>query len=164
MYQVVQAQRDDIGAWLRLAEEVEPLFGPLVGEPSFHAALERNIARGTALCVRAERADAPLRGGLLFSPNHAPCYRIGWLAVSAAHRGRGIGQLLVEAMLERVVPPATVEVVTFGADHLGGTPARAFYAVLGFSPVALAPIGPEGGSREVFQLLVQTPPSYGKHS
>jgi hypothetical protein len=46
---VALAQPADIPAWLELAAEVEPLFGPMVAEPGFHAALERNLARQTAL-------------------------------------------------------------------------------------------------------------------
>jgi hypothetical protein len=49
--QVVIAQLIDIPAWLNLAREVEPLFGPMCSDPAFHHALQKNINRGTALCV-----------------------------------------------------------------------------------------------------------------
>jgi hypothetical protein len=37
--QIALAQFADIAAWLDLAAEVEPLFGPMVADPGFHAAL-----------------------------------------------------------------------------------------------------------------------------
>src|SRR5262245_25693516 len=54
---VTLAQPADIPAWLDLAQEVEPLFGAMVADSGFHAALERNIARQTALCIREQ--DGP---------------------------------------------------------------------------------------------------------
>jgi hypothetical protein len=41
---VVLAQPTDISAWLNLAAESEPLFGPMVADSGFQAALQRNIA------------------------------------------------------------------------------------------------------------------------
>ena len=95
MAHVVLAQPEDIPAWLALATEVEPLFGPMVSEPSFHRALHKHIGRGTAFCVRDEdgRPGDPLLGGLLFSLD-PPIYRIGWLAVAELHRRQGIGILV----------------------------------------------------------------------
>jgi hypothetical protein len=58
---VQQATDDDLPAWLALAAEVEPLFGPMVDEPEFLRALQRNINRGSAFCVRQEdRSVSPL--------------------------------------------------------------------------------------------------------
>lgn len=44
--------------------------------------------------------------------------------------------------------------VTFGDDNPAGLPARHFYQALGFEPAETAPPGPEGGSRQVFRLVV----------
>jgi hypothetical protein len=112
---IIHAQPGDIPDWLGLAAEVEYLFGPMVGEPGFHQALERNIERGTALCIRESNgpAGSPLLAGLLFSATHAPRYRIGWLAVAARQRRYGLGQALVGHMLAAITPPAELEVVTF---------------------------------------------------
>ncbi len=152
MRQVVAAQPEDIPAWLHLAAEVEPLFGPLVSNASFHRALRRNVERGTAFCVR--EADGPpgvpLLGGLLFSPK-PPIYTIGWLAVAQQYRRRGIGQRLVEHVLGLVEAPAELVVTTFGADHPAGEPARRFYERMGFHAAEPAPNGPEGGSRQVYR-------------
>src|SRR5499433_2948586 len=92
---VVLAQPADIPAWLDLAAEVEPLFGPMVADPGFHAVLERNIGRQTAFCIREQDAapDMPLMGALLFSVTHAPHYTIGWLAVAQRWRRQGVAQM-----------------------------------------------------------------------
>jgi GNAT superfamily N-acetyltransferase len=151
--QVVQAQPEDIPAWLELAREVEPLFGPMIEDPGFHRALEKNIARRTAYCVRenGHPVGTPLMGGLLFSP-HPPEYVIGWLAVAEAHRRRGVGQALVTHALSQVEPPATIRLTTFGPDNPAGEPAHRYYQKLGFQPAEFAPDGPEGGSRQLYRL------------
>jgi hypothetical protein len=69
---VVQAQDHDFEPWLELAGEAAPLFGPLVRDDRFLDALRKNIARGSAFCVRAGEGGAgtPLLGGLLWSAIH----------------------------------------------------------------------------------------------
>jgi GNAT superfamily N-acetyltransferase len=158
VFNVVQALPEEIPAWLALAHEVEPLFGPMVDDPGFHRALKKNIARGTAYCIRenGQPAGAPLMGGLLFSPK-PPKYVIGWLAVAEAHRRSGIGQALVAHALSQVEPPATISLTTFGPDNPAGEPARCFYQKLGFHPAESAPDGPEGGSRQVYRLDLRLP-------
>jgi hypothetical protein len=42
MVQINLAQHDDVAPWLRLAEDVVPLFGPM---PDFDAVLVRKIAQ-----------------------------------------------------------------------------------------------------------------------
>lgn len=122
---------------------------------SIRGSLARKVSRGQALCVHEldNDGDAPLLGGLLWS-SHPPRYQIGWLAVTARARRQGVGRQLVAAALARVEPPASVDVVTFGDDNLAGLPARQFYLDLGFHPAEPAPSGAEGGSRQVFRLLL----------
>jgi GNAT superfamily N-acetyltransferase len=138
-----------------LAAEMEPLFGPMVEEPGFMRALHRNIARGTALCVREAGGapGAPLLGGLLYSPK-PPLYTIGWLAVTETHRRHGIGRALIEHVFQLADPPAEFVVTTFGADRAEGLPARRFYLEMGFYPAEPAPNGPEGGSRQILRRRV----------
>ncbi|MBN1137328.1 MAG: GNAT family N-acetyltransferase [Anaerolineae bacterium] len=156
MPRVVTAQTEDIPAWLELAAEVEPLFGPMVDDPGFLQALIKNVERGTALCVREADGPpgAPLLGGLLFSPK-PPVYTIGWLAVEQAHRRRQIGQRLVEHVFDLAARPAEFVVTTFGPDNRAGEPARRFYERMGFHPAERAADGPEGGSRQVFRRLIR---------
>ncbi|MEU8265133.1 GNAT family N-acetyltransferase [Micromonospora sp. NPDC048999] len=151
--QVVLAVRADLPAWRGLADEVEDLFGPMVDDPEFQAALERNVERGTALCVR----DAPgtpgaaIAGGVLMSV-HPPRYEVSWLAVSTAFRGRGIGTLLVRSALRDLTAvPGIVEVTTFGPDH-PGRHARGFYEHLGFEPTGSVSAD---GTRQTYRLRLQ---------
>ncbi len=150
---VALAQRADIRGWLDLAAEVEPLFGPMVAEPTFHTALERNIDRHTAFCIREQDGapGTPLMGGLLFSAAHAPHYTIGWLAAGQRWRRQGVAQALVEHCFRLIQPPAVLSVVTFGEDNLAGRPARRFYERMGFQAAEDAPDGPEGGTRQIYR-------------
>jgi ribosomal protein S18 acetylase RimI-like enzyme len=151
--QVTLAQPADIPAWLDLAAEVEFLFGPMVTDRAFHAALERGIQRQTAFCIR-EQVDlpgSPLLGAILFSATHAPHYKINWLAVSKRRRRRGVARALVEHCFALIQPPAVLSLVTFGPDNQAGWPARQFYERMGFHSAEAAPNGPEGGTRQVYR-------------
>jgi ribosomal protein S18 acetylase RimI-like enzyme len=81
-------------------------------------------------------------------------YTIGWLAVAQQYRRQGLGQRLVEHALGLVSAPAEVVVTTFGEDNPEGQAARRFYERLGFQPAEAAAPGPEGGTRQIFRLLV----------
>lgn len=154
--QVVDATLEDIPGWLRLAAEVESLFGLMVSDPEFHRALERNILRGTALCIRAADGPpgAPLLGALMFSLSHLPRYHINWLSVAEGSRRQGVGRALVRQVFDLVQPPAELSLVTFGPDSAAGQPARRFYERLGFSAAEPAPNGPDGSSRQVFRRVL----------
>ncbi|OLT25089.1 GNAT family N-acetyltransferase [Actinomadura sp. CNU-125] len=145
-------ERDEPG-FVALAAQVEDWFGPMVEDPGFHAAVAKHVRRGTAL-VATEGAD--VLGGLFMGGEH-PTYHVHWLVVSERVRGRGAGRaLMADAMGRFVRVPATVEVVTFGADHPGASAsgARVFYERLGFAPAETAEPGPEGGSRQVYRKTI----------
>ncbi|SFE96655.1 Ribosomal protein S18 acetylase RimI [Paenibacillus catalpae] len=155
--EVVKATKEDIREWLVLAAEVEELFGPMVDDPLFIQTLERNIDEGRAFCMR-ENSDitgSPLLGGVMISTKHAPNYKIGWLAVSERARSKGVATMLMKHVLGQFQVPAEVSVVTFGEDTPTGLPARKLYEKFGFVPVKeTVPHGPEGGSRQLFRLLL----------
>jgi GNAT superfamily N-acetyltransferase len=132
------AQPEDYTPWLKLAGEVEDLFGPMVEVPEFQQTLMKNILRQTALCVREENGPpgSALLGGLFFSPK-PPIYKISWLVVSQSCQRQGVGQRLVAAFLERVQPPAELMVTTFSQGVPGGEAARRFYVKLGFHPAEI---------------------------
>ncbi|MBN2582064.1 MAG: GNAT family N-acetyltransferase [Planctomycetes bacterium] len=145
------AQHDDVKSWFELAAEVEHLFGPMVSEPGFHEALNLNIERGSAFCIRENDGGpgAPLTAGLLFSPE-PPVYQIGWLSVASRCRRQGLATALVRHTMSLVRPPAELTVMTFGPDDPEGGPARQFYMAMGFAPSELSD-QPEGNPRQVFR-------------
>jgi len=157
------AVEEDVPAWLELAREVEPLFGPMAEDPGFARALRSNIARCSAFCVRQgdDPAPVPLLGAVLFDWREAPRHHIRWLAVSANARRAGIGRALVERCLAGVRTPAEIAVVTFGAEVIGGAPARRLYESFGFAPAESEERGPEGRTRQAFRMaLERTAPRY----
>lgn len=145
------ARYEDIPNWLKLAAEVEFLFGPMVDDSGFHCALRKNMDRGTAYCVREDDGPpgTPLMGGVLFSPKPSK-YEIGWLSVAQKWRRHGVGRLLVEHVFGLVQPPAEMVVISFGDEIEAGQPARKFYEHLGFRPAELASAGPQGGLRQIY--------------
>ncbi len=152
---VIPATPADREAWLDLAREVEPLFGPMAANPDFHAALDRTIASGTAFCVRAGDGlpGAPLLGGLLWFPE-PPHYTLGWLVVAKRARQQGIARRLVDHALATVSRPATVRLTTFAEGVPEGDAARRFYARIGFRPAGPAPDNPAGFPCETLSLVV----------
>ncbi|WP_218096320.1 GNAT family N-acetyltransferase [Paenibacillus solanacearum] len=129
----------------------------MLDNPSFIRALEKNINRGTAYCVRENNGSpgANLLGAVLFSSSNAPSYKIGWLSVSSQSRGRGVATVLLYQVLSLVQPSSEVSVITFGDDIPNGKAARSLYKKFGFIPSnELIPKGPEGGSRQKFILTI----------
>ncbi|MEI7034995.1 GNAT family N-acetyltransferase [Streptomyces pratensis] len=152
------ARDTDLDGFLALASQVEHWFGPMVGEPGFHRAVEAHIRDAAALVAESTAAPGVV-GGLLFGAA-PPAYHVHWLVTAEHCRGRGVGRLLMADALRRYVTgPGAVDVVTFGPDHPGAVDsgARVFYERLGFRPGEPAGPGPEGGSRQVYRLPLPGP-------
>ncbi len=148
------ALEQDVSGFLDLAAQVEDWFGPMVGDPGFHSAVVESIRSSTALVAVSPQSGTV--GALLFGIE-APTYHVHWLVVSESVRGKGVGRALMADAIGRFVRgPGTIEVVTFGADHPGASAsgARVFYEGLGFVPGEATAPGPEGGSRQVYRLVV----------
>jgi ribosomal protein S18 acetylase RimI-like enzyme len=142
---VAAAERNNVASWLEIVSEVEPLLGPM---PDFEATLTKNIARGTATCVRDAGSEV-LGGALLRAPSNA---QIAWLAVRSSGRRRGVGRALVADALLRYVLAVEVVVDTFGEDNIEGRPARRLYESFGFAAAEHLERGPEGGTRQRYRL------------
>ena len=151
---VAVAGPDDLDAFLALAAQVEHWFGPMVDDDGFRAVLDRNLRRGSALCVRTPDG-AGVRGGLLFRIREPVC-RINWLVVSAADRRGGVGRALVTQATRRLRGPGVVEVVTFSADHPAAAPSGApmFYRHLGFTAAQEGDPDRDGPCRQWFRAAV----------
>ena len=126
MSRVRRALPGDTARWLELVCEVRDSFPGLEME-SYTATLERNIARGTALCAFE---GEELAGILLFSPRQR-C--LSCMAVRPGMRRRGVASALVRRMLEEM-PAGDVSVTTFRAGDAMGVAPRALYARFGFEP------------------------------
>ncbi|MET0136186.1 MAG: GNAT family N-acetyltransferase [Kibdelosporangium sp.] len=143
------ARQPDVAGILLLAAEVEHWFGSMVDEPGFHLAVDEHIRRRTALVA----VNGPeVLGALMFDAT-GPTYHVDWLVIAEQARGTGLGRALMTDAIHRFVhSPATIEVITFGADHPGAVEsgARVFYERLGFIPGPPTDPGPEGGSRQIY--------------
>lgn len=86
-----QSTLEDFDGWIRLAKEVEPLFGPMVGDPGFQEGLRRAISDGNAFCIRTADLEKgqTLQGGLIVSRE---ANEILWLAVAEESRSGESGR------------------------------------------------------------------------
>ncbi len=134
---------DDFEGWLRLAQEVEPLFGPMVQDPDFRKGLRQAILDGHALCVRTEAGsdEQRLLGGIVIAPK---ANEILWFAVTKEKRGKGIGRTLLQAAIEHLDKSRPIIVTTFDQTVAAGTPARNLYHTVGFREFSPAGANPAG--------------------
>jgi ribosomal protein S18 acetylase RimI-like enzyme len=140
----------DVGSWLELVREVEPLFGPM---PDFEGVLLRKIGQRAAFCVRPDLVGSPrVLGGMLIGGAPMDGW-IRWIAVRSSGRGRGVGRCLLEKAIEHFPPPATVSLDTFREENREGRPARRLYERMGFQPGPLVLV--EGRPRQRY-ILNQT--------
>lgn len=142
--QVRPAGEQDLASWMELVREVEPLFGPM---PTFEEPARRGIERGTALvAVAGDRVD----GAVLLSRDDRP-HEIHWLSVRETARRRGVGALLMRAVLDRW-PTGAIEVTSFAPGLPEGQPARHYYEHFGFIDLGPTTPAPDGGARHRFGL------------
>lgn len=129
--EVVTALQEDFNAWLDLAKEVEPLFGPMVLEEPFLEALKNVIIAGSAFCVRINDgpAGSQLCGGVIISTDEN---EIAWLVVAAKHQGKGTGEKLVSYAIDKLDKSKPISVTTFDETVEEGKTARRLYNKLGF--------------------------------
>ena len=128
----------DIEAWLALAREVEPLFGPMAGEAGFIRAVTETIAAKRAYCIRDREGLA----GVIALAGEGN--EIEWLAVAARARGKGCGRALLAFALGRCDPGRPVTVQTFDDSCAEGAAARKLYADAGFAEMEKAGPNPAG--------------------
>lgn len=139
------ATQADIPAWLELAAEVGDLFGAdMAHDPAFRETLQRNIARGSAFCVRL---DAEFAGAMLFRNGW-----IHWLGVKKHFRRRGAGRALVSHAVKS--SEGEVRVVTFGANHPhpDARSAQELYRVMGLALSDETPAAAADGTPRVILL------------
>ena len=84
------AEIKDFDNWLKLAKEVEPLFGPMSEETSFQNALKELIEQKQAFCIK-ENSEFCAAIAISKQKNE-----ILWFAVSQKHKGKGYGKFLLQ--------------------------------------------------------------------
>ncbi len=135
-----KAAGHDVEGWVRLAREVEPLFGPMVEDPGFRDALAGAIDAGIAWCVTDGGADGPA-GIVVVDPE---INGIEWLAVGSVHRGKGYGRALISHAVSVLDRTRDVRVQTFAPGIAEGEAARKLYLGAGFIDVEDAGKNPAG--------------------
>ena len=135
---------NDYPHWLKLAKEVEPLFGPMVDDPLFCAGLRQAIREARAFCFAEGGGDGrseAFLGGILISQE---ANEILWLAVAERSRGRKIGAALLSEALGRLDRTRPITVTTFERSLAAGIPARRLYESVGFHYTGEAGLNPAG--------------------
>jgi len=112
-----------IGDWVRLGERAGALRHEVfVVEQGVPVELELDECDSTAIHALALERGIPVGTGRLLPDCH-----IGRMAVRATHRGRGIGAMLLNALVEQARRRGDASVMLAAQWH-----ARGFYRVLGF--------------------------------
>ncbi len=129
--------------WLKLAKDVEPLFGPMVDDPIFRDGLRKAILEENAFCIagRDSEGNGVFHGGIIISKR---TNEILWLAVGRQSRGRGIGAALLSEAINRLDPARPITLTTFDQTVEAGAPARKLYQSFEFRDSVAAGLNPAG--------------------
>lgn len=148
---VVYSKKTDFNAWISLAREVEPLFGPMADELNFQEALRQAISLDTAFCIYSDPngGNKDLIGGVVISKE---TNEIVWLAVSQQYRGKGCGRKLIEFAVSRLNPLENMFVQTFDKSVPEGKSARNLYLDFGFTDFKDGGLNPAGVPTVIMQL------------
>lgn len=149
----------DFTAWISLAREVEPLFGPMADEPLFQEAIKEAIAEKRTFCIRAsaDEKDASLSGGVVIAEE---ANEIIWLAVAGRCRGMGFGRQLLKFAISRLNPQKNIFVQTFDQSVPEGTAARRLYLESGFADLKDGGPNPAG----IPTVIMQLPATLRRHN
>ena len=132
------AKIEDYENWLKLAKEVEPLFGPMAEEGPFQTALKILIEHKQAFCIKQ---DAEFCGAIAISKNDN---EILWFAVSQTCKGKGYGRSLLQYATNELDGYKNITVQTFADGIKVGEPARQLYQSFGFIDLKPSENNPAG--------------------
>lgn len=117
----------DYNTWLTLAQEVEPLFGPMVDSIAFQDAIKVCIQQGNAFGCENEAGQ--ITGIVAVDRTNN---EIVWLAVASYYRGHHYGAQLIQKAIEDLERQGAIYVQTFAKNVSSGIPARTIYERHGF--------------------------------
>ncbi len=131
--------QNDYEAWIELAREVEPLFGPMTDSEEFLSGIKACIDSGDAYGI--EHQNGKLAGIIALDRN---ANEILWLAVGNRYRGNGYGNSLVLKAIEELEKHGDIRVQTFCDQIKEGKSARIIYQRHGFVDLEKAGKNPAG--------------------
>lgn len=140
---------EDIDSWIRLAAEVESLFGPMVDVPEFRDGLIQAMKENRAYGIIV---DGKLAGGAIID---TAANEILWLAVSTAARGQGIGRSLIGEAIRLLDADRPVQVQTYDSSVEAGVAARKLYLEFGFRDLKKAGLNPAGLPTVIMERISQ---------
>jgi ribosomal protein S18 acetylase RimI-like enzyme len=132
-------KESDLADWRKLALEVEPLFGPMVGEPGFEEALMAVTAEKRAFTIRND--ELSLCGVIVVSYEGN---EIEWLAVASNTRQKGYGEKLLNHAIGKLDAGRPIVVETFDRTIPEGLGARKLYLKYGFEECESSGLNPAG--------------------
>jgi len=152
---VVCSKMTDFDAWILLARQVEPLFGPMADEMDFQNALSEAISLSTAFCIYSEPNEDSRNviGGVVISKEKN---EIVWLAVSPQYRGKGYGRKLIGYAIKKLNPQENMFVQTFDKSVPEGKSARNLYLDFGFTDIKDGGRNPAGVPTVIMRLKALT--------
>ena len=137
--EIEAVKNSDMDNWLELVQEVEPLFGPMIGEGGFQEALIAVIGEDRALGIRND--SGKLCGIIVVSYGKN---EIEWLAVTSSDRQNGYGEKLLNHAINKLNPKQPITVQTFDKTVPDGLGARKLYMKCGFQEIEQAGLNPAG--------------------
>ena len=138
---------EDLEAWLKLAKEVEPLFGKMVECNEFNEGIKETIAKKSAFCVTDTNNEI---GGIIAVDKSQN--EIVWLAVHKKRRSKGFGLKLLKAAIDNLDHFRPIYVQTFCAGTTEGKAARHLYEQFGFIDYKNAGKNPAGIDTVIMRL------------
>ena len=117
----------DIAAWLKLAKEVEHLFGPMTDSEDFKNGIKQCIENKNAYGM--ENSDGVLAGIIAIDRERN---EILWLAVGQQFRGNNYGDKLIKKAIDLMQSNGNILVRTFAENMDEGKAARSIYEKNGF--------------------------------
>lgn len=149
--EVLCSKLADMDAWLTLARDVEPLFGPMADESGFRKALQQAIVENKAFVIRSGSGENTkgIKGGVIISTESN---EIAWLAVSQQCRKMGCGRKLLEFAIGRLDRRENIYVQTFDKSVPEGQAARNLYLDIGLVDFKDGGLNPAGIPTVIMQL------------
>ncbi|PKP23562.1 MAG: hypothetical protein CVU06_07645 [Bacteroidetes bacterium HGW-Bacteroidetes-22] len=120
MIRILEPQ--DYDTWIELAEEVEPLFGPMIDSKEFQDGIKACIQSKNAFGIENENGN--LAGIIALDRDKN---EILWLAVGKEYRGNNYGERLVKRAIEELKSHGDIRVQTFSREVNEGKTARGIY-------------------------------------